>query len=313
MQGGGLTLFENFSNCNIGQETFLALSGHGNNLKTLKLTLADDGFLALGRLSGCTGLETLKIVAPPSAAVDLKATNNDAYLDILTWLKSCQDLQEITFENMLSAPDLLSSVLSQASPRLQSLQINAKEGSMYVMKDHQEFHRALGHQVHMRSLTLRAEPDPPSRDAIDELVQDLCFLRELRELNLTRISDYFTDAHVIQLVQHLPNLESLYIGGLGLSDTIWANISTLAFLKSVTFSNITAFTIGTLLDFIDSLGPGNQGLVLSIERADFDTALTEDEQSLVREALFVKIDGRFAYEPTRGKWLKGSSSSPWHG
>lgn len=300
MQGKGLTHFENISNVNIGQETFLALSNHGNALQTLKLALTNDGFLALGCLHGCTGLSALEIAAPSSSAVDLKAIQNDVFLDILTWLKSCHNLRDITFENVLSAADLLTPVLSETVLRVQSLQINAKEGSMYVMKDHQEFHKALGLQSHLRSLTLRAEPDPPSYDAIDHLVGSLCALKELRELNLTRISDYFTDSHVSQLAQYLPKLESLYVGGLGLTDAVWDKLSTLRSLKSVTFSNITSFTTGGMLDFISSLDAGNQGLVLSIDRADFDSALTEEEQTLVRDTLAVKVDGRFAYERTAG-------------
>lgn len=78
--------------------------------------------------------------------------------------------------------------------------------------------------------------------------------QELRELNLTRISDYFSDEHIALIAQQLRNLEDLYIGGYGVSDAVFPHLTELRNLKVVTFSGITSFTEAGILDFVDPLG-----------------------------------------------------------
>jgi hypothetical protein len=55
-----------------------------------------------------------------------------------------------------------------------------------------------------------------------------------------------------------------------------------------------------LLDFISRLGPGNQGIRLSVDMADTDTLLSEDELTLVRENLAEKVGGTLEYMALRG-------------
>jgi len=107
-------------------------------------------------------------------------------LEIVEWLRSCDHLKIISFKQMLSAPDLLLPVLLNKNVQLDELEINAKEGALYLVKDHQDFHAALGAQSSLRELTLRADPDPPTRDDIEAIMMALCSLQELRNLNLAR-------------------------------------------------------------------------------------------------------------------------------
>lgn len=295
-----LVYFENHGDCGIGTETCLALNTQGQSLKQLKLALTEEGILALGLLQGCTALRTLA-VSSDRVSVDLKTTQNDVYLEIIEWLKNCTSLRDVSFHNIVSAPDLLIPVLLNKDVALDELDINAtNEDATYIVKDHHDFHRALNQQPTIRRLHLRADPDPTTRDDIETLMNAFCALRGLRELRLTRISDYFTDEHIKLLVEHLPELEEFSIGGYGISDAVLKGMAKLKKLKAVTFGGITTFTLDGLIDYIDELGPGNHGLVLSIDMADPDSAISQEEEELLRELVETKVDGRFEYQLLRG-------------
>ncbi|EGP89757.1 uncharacterized protein MYCGRDRAFT_67873 [Zymoseptoria tritici IPO323] len=303
MPENSLIYFETISNCRIGPETCLALNRHGKSLRSLKLGLDAAGIQALGLLQNCTAVEILAL-SSAMASPDLKATENDVYLDILGWLKSCNNLKDVSFTNIVSAPDLLLPVLLNSEVQLEKLQINAPiEGAMYVVQNHPEFHQALRNQRTLSSLLLRADPDPPTRDDIETLVNSVCALGDLRELSLTRISDYFTDEHIQLLTDHLSNLEDLYVGGYAVTDAIWPSVAKLQNLRTVTFSGISKFTENGILDFIDRLGDGVRGILLSIENADPDAPISEDSQELIRDVMATKLDGRFEYQLLRGMLL----------
>lgn len=171
---------------------------------------------------------------------------------------------------------------------------------MYVVKDHHDFHQALTQQPSLQSLLLRADPEPTSRDDIDTLMDAFCSLKELRELRLNRTSDYFRDENIITLVEQLTNLEDLYIGGFGISDTILPHLAKLENLKVITFSGLTSFSANGLLDFVGSLGKGNHGLTLSVDLADPESAISQESQDLIRETMAQSLDGRFDYQLLRG-------------
>ena len=295
-----LTYFENHGNCGIGTETCLALNSHGQSLKELKLALNEEGILSLGLLQGCTALETLSI-ASDNSTVDLKATQNDVYLEIVEWLKCCTALKDVSFNNIKSAPDLVAPVLLNERVCLADLDISAsKEDAMYVLKDHHDFHQALTQQPSLRQLHLRANPDPTTRDDLETVMNALCSLKALQGLRLIRISDYFSDEHIGLLARHLPDLEDLSVGGYGISDACLPGITTLKKLKAISFSGITTFTFEGIMDFIDQLGSGNSGLAVSVEYADPDSAISQEEQDLLRELMQTKVDGRFEYTLLRG-------------
>lgn len=299
LQQNALLTFENNSSCGIGQETCLAFNNHSRSLYELKLGVEEQGMLALGVLKDATALKTLHITAFRQS-VDLKATQNDVFLEIVEWLKSCDSLQEVHFDNVLSAPDFLTPILESGKMMLKSLRVTGKEGSLYVVKDHQDFHKALKNQTNLESLVLRADPDPVSRDDIEMLMDAIVSLKNLKRLDLFRITDYFSNDQIIHLASSLPKLETLYIGGYGISDAVLDSIAHLSHLKSVTFAGITAFTADGLLEFIRQLPERHSGLQLSIEMADPDSMLSEDEQRLIGDGLATKVGGRFEYQPLRG-------------
>ena len=299
MPENSLIRFENISSSGIAAETLLALNNHSKSLTSLKLALNEDGILALKYLQGCTKLRTLSITSlQPS--VDLKATQNDVFLEIVEWLKQCDLLNDLTFDGVISAPDLSLPILLNKNVRLRELQIHAREVSTYTVKDHHDFHRALSQQKSLKSLSLRADADQTSRDDQEILIDSFCSLHNLEELNLVRISDYFTDGHIIALAEHLPNLMHFTVAGYGISDTIWSSLASLRYLKVINFGGITTFTADGLLHFISQLGPGNAELAITVDNADQDSMITDEMQDKVRDAIVAKTGGRFEYQPLRG-------------
>lgn len=301
MPENSLTYFESVSHCRIGAETCLALNRHGKSLLSLKLGSLDDaGVQSLGLLQDCTAIETLAL-SSSTASPDLKSTQNDTYTEIVSWLQNCNALQDISLSDFISAPDLLLPVLQNKQAKLQSLEISANNGE-YISKDHHDFHRALADKPSLRSLMLKADPDPTSRDDIETLMNAFCSLKDLRQLRLYRISDYFSDEQIVMLTEHLGNLEDLDISGYGVSDKVWPSLAKLP-LKVVNFSGITTFTTGGILEFIERLGESSRGLELSIVNADPDAAISQSSLDLIRDVLSTKLDGRLDYVLLRGLLL----------
>lgn len=300
MEANKLVYFENFGNCRIGPETCLALSNQGASLKTLKLSITEEGVPSLGLLQGCTALRELAISCERPVA-DLKATQNDVYLEILEWMKACSALKRISFTNLVSAPDLALPLLQNQSIQLESLDINAKDEGMYIVKDHADFHQALTQQQSLQTLHLKADPDPTSRDSVEMLINTLCSLTKLQDLRLVRISDYFSDEHIKVITRYLPELRDLFIGGYGISDAALTELATLRNLKTVSFNGITNFTTDGIAEFVERLGESHHGLSLAVDMADPDNSISPEDQDLLRELMQKKIDGRFEYQLLRGK------------
>ncbi|KAK5169587.1 uncharacterized protein LTR77_005564 [Saxophila tyrrhenica] len=307
MPADKLSHLEILGDIGVGTETCLALNSHGKSLTTLKLRLGDEGILALALLQSCTAVESLSVGSDKGYAVDLRGTQNDVYLEIVTWLKGCTGLKSLEVFNMTSAPQLCTPILLSHSAKLEEISINANDDYTYVVKDHREFHEALLEQPSLRRLQLKADPEPPTRKDIELLVTTFSSLKGLRQLTMIRLSDYFTDDHISYVVGSLPELESLYIGGFGATDAALDSLANLKNLTTLTISSLTRFSSEGVSRFIEQLGPGNKGLGLSIESADPDYAITEEEQEVLRELIQVKVGGRFDYQLFRGNDLDS-----WH-
>ncbi|KAI5248127.1 hypothetical protein E4T43_01625 [Aureobasidium subglaciale] len=294
-----LQYFENIGECGIGIETCRALNTHAESLRFLALAVPDKGIEGLGLMKNCAVIETLKLTdtQPPH---DLKEMQKDTLDGMIEWLKQCTKLREVNLTDFISAPDILTPALSEEGVDLEDLQINARrDDCMYALREHSEFHAAIGLQTKLQSLVLKADPDPLEPVARNQLCESLCELRDLRYLQLTRSSDYFQDDQLQLLGENLLNLEDLNVSGWLLSDNTLATLSNLGNLKSLTFNGLSVFTADGLLEFIDKLGPSNRGLAISIDMASLDAALSGEEQDLVRDTLATKVQGRFEYQLVR--------------
>lgn len=291
-----LESFEIFSVSQIGAESFLALNCHRETLTELKLNgIKAESIPALSMLKGCTNLTSLLLSENGVATQDLEKRHNDVFLEVVAWLCQCKGLRTISLYNLLSAPALLTPVLLQSSIHLTKL---ALEG--YLMSESRDFHRALSQQTSLQDLWLKGESSDNPED-IDVLVESLSKLENLTDMRLQEVSDYFLDRHFCTLAKNLQRLEVWESSGYAITDAIWGDMNSMNSLRRLEFNALTRFTANGIMDFILNLGPGNNGLLLNIAMQDVDYNLTEEEQSMIRETMTSKADGRFDFMLFRGK------------
>ncbi|KAE9966927.1 hypothetical protein EG328_008521 [Venturia inaequalis] len=230
----------------------------------------------------------LQRIDGPRGCIDLK-TNQVALAGIVSWLLSCHNLHTLTLHNFTSGAVLATPVLLSDKIRLEELEIDN-----YPESDQDTFHRALLNQTSLQRLLLDGE-EVQTFDSLAVFVHSIEQLKQLRSLKLVWVSNKFNDQHINTIAEQLTNLEHLYIGGLGLRDVSLESMANLKNLQSVSFSGLTNFTMDGFLELIGRLGPGNKGLVLTVDNANPDDGLSEEEQTFVRNALVEAVDGRFEY------------------
>lgn len=275
-------------------ESFLALTRHSESLTMLKMNLQTESMQYLGLLKDCTSLETLQL-EDAGRVTDLEKTQNDVFNEVVLWLRNCNQLRSLSISKFINAANLVVPLLLEESAQLRSLEI-----SNYVVKDNRTFHQALGTNESLRSLFLAGDAEGMFRDDADIMLDSLCSLRGLRELELRGVSDYLNEDHITTLAANLTELEDLYITGNQVTDRVLPRVAALKSLKSITFGAMSLFSLEGLLNFVDSLGPGNSGIEVYVAMAEPQTTehyrpLSDDEQALIREQIASRIDGRFEY------------------
>lgn len=211
---------------NVGPETLLSLNSHCVTLRSLKLSgLEFESIKNLSYLQGCKALETLEIT-DNQGVINLEATQNDVFVEVVAWLCGCHNLKELSLKNLPSAPSILEQVCRKLiqtyaiaihipNPTAKvhnSIKLRDLEVEGYSLANNAAFHRAISHQTSLESLKLKADPEDSFRDDIDTLVSSLCLLKNLKILNLVSTSDYFRTAEINQLASNLFNLEEFWFG-----------------------------------------------------------------------------------------------------
>lgn len=291
-----LKQLQTISDIRAGAETFLALTQHGESLEDLRLCVSNDSLRQLSLLQGCTAIKYLRI-EDIHGAVDLEATENDVFLEVISWLTKCRNLQRLSFTKLQSGAAITTPVLLEHDIHLTHLEIDT-----YTLKEHKTFHQALVHQQSsLRYLSLHGDTDGMFRDDLDILVDSLKQLHELRDLKLI-LPEVLRDEHLIAIIGKLTLLEDLFVSGLELNDVVLGSLADLPYLRSVTLSGISKFTADALLDFVSRLGAGNSGIRVTIDMADPDTMLPDESVNLVKDCLSEKTGGTFEYMTLRGKY-----------
>lgn len=181
-----------------GPQTFLSLNNHRASLKQLTLgSLKEPALKSLSLLKGCTAIETLDL-EDLTGSIDLEATENDTFLEIIAWLTSCKQLKSICLKKFVNGPRILTSVCLEHSIKLNSLSLET-----YNLSGNQEFHRALAQHTSLTSVELRGDAEDSFRDDIDTLVECLCKLKNLKYLDILGISDFFKTSEIQLLAMHL--------------------------------------------------------------------------------------------------------------
>ena len=290
-----LESFKLFSFSNIGAESFLALNCHCATLRELEIeNISADAMPSLSMLQGCTSLTSL-LLTEATGNTNLESTQKEVFLEVIAWLRNCKNLRNITLRKLANAAGILTPVLLEHDIHLHKIDV---EG--YVMKDSRAFHQALAHQQTLRYVLLKGEPEKIVRDDVDVLVDSLSKLKMVTNLRLRDIGDYFRDEHICLLARNLPHLEEWATSGYGISDAIWADISSLKSLRRLDLSAMTRFSTDGILDYISRLGPGNKGLNLAVMMQEVEYPLSDEEISIIKERIAAEVDGRFDLQLIRG-------------
>ena len=285
------------SECGTSTMTCTALNEHSESLKRLELCFVRDELQALPLLQGCVALDTLRFEIP--SPVDLKQVLGDTFQDLVTWLEQCTNLKDVSFDEFGEAgPVLLTPLLLNEGTHLEEISLDGKS-NLYAAKDARDFHLALANQKTLHTLCLRGDGDDAVRDDLDAMVDSIKQLTNLRKLDLRGVADFFGDADIISILSPLPKLEEVCIGGWSITDAVLPTVAALPKLRAMNFLAITEFSLAGLLEFVSSLGVGNDGMHLAIDNADFEHSISEEELVLVREALAKTRQGRLDYIPLR--------------
>jgi hypothetical protein len=197
-----LTALEIIGSNDVHVQTFTALNTHQASLTSIKLSsLKSEAIRSLSLLKECTNIQTLELQGDVTAAIDLEATENDVFLEVIAWLKACKSLKELRLQKLMDSASIMKNVLFDDSIRLKMLEITG-----YNLVGNREFHQALANQTELESLDLRANAEESFRDDIDLLVASLSCLKNLKALYLLDTSDYFRTAQVQQLAFALPKV-----------------------------------------------------------------------------------------------------------
>jgi hypothetical protein len=198
LRANTLRFLQVISHNDIEGETFLALSHHSESLRDLRIGgLQAPAMRALSLLRHCTAIQNLEL-QDGGTAIDLEATENDTFLEVIAWLTNCRQLKIISLKDFANGPAILAPVCLENNIRLESLSLYN-----YPLINNQDFHRALAHQNSLESLDLKANAEDAFRDDIDVLVASLCHLTNLKYLNLLDTSDYFNAQNVQSIANKL--------------------------------------------------------------------------------------------------------------
>ena len=286
-----LQALEIFSSAQIEDKVFSSLGRHARSLTELKLGEVERSCLSnLSKMSSCSSLRSLQLKVSKRAGnpPDLEAQ----IPEIVQWLQSCKNLQELAFEDFDASVQILTPLMLNPSTKLTSLSVLNYDASTA-----NDFHSALPHQSKsLHSLVLRSVDDSCNHEILVAALTQLSILKDLR---LQGVSDYFFDNHIRSLAENLPYLEDIWISGWRITDAVWSSISMLGSLRRLELNAFSAFTTDGILDFVSNLGPGNHGLSLAIMMADPASEMGEAEQGLIRDSLMEAVEGRFEYQLAR--------------
>jgi hypothetical protein len=301
-----LEYFEMISFSNIASVSFNALNQHAKSLTELKLgSLHDDAILALGQLRECTALRLL-VLGDNLGSLQLEATQNDIFLEIVEWLSACSNLRDLTMKKFYDGPAILAQVLPSPNVSLSKLSL---EGYVVCRHGSAAFHASLTEQPQLQSVWLKGDGEDALPSDLDIMVDALCRLPNLHELVLKDVSDEFDESHIIRLALGLPLLEEFWTSGIDVSSDVLPCLARLKNLKSLTLYALTKFTSEEIAGFISRLDPQTQkGFNLSLMASDVEYDLSEEELIFIREILKTRLDGRFDFVLWRDADLSSSDS-----
>lgn len=272
-----------------GPELFHALNCHGESLVELKLNLFP-GFQwepipQVSLLKGCTNLVSLSLVGSKED-FGLPESHIAAFPEIVAWLKECKKLRNLDFNRFFTSPVIASIFLDE------TIHLTSLEYEVNGSRDITEIHQALANQTSLQRLWLTIDGSYQIC-VVDGVVESLSKLANLTDLRLTSTYINLVDQHIVQLARSLTKLEVWSTCGGSLTDAIWGEVATLRSLRELDLYTSSSFTTNGIVGFIEKLGPGNKGLVLSVVQAKRHSDLSWTEQELIQATIAKQLQGRF--------------------
>ena len=284
---------EIISHSYIADLSLSALPYHAESLTELRLNgLIEGAILSLGKLKTSTSIRTL-VLEDLTGVLELETMQDDIFTEIVDWLSACQDLKDLTIKKFHDGPAILARVLSSGKVSLKKLSLDG-----YLVRRHAAaaFHVALGDQKQLQSVWLRGDGEDVTSYDLEIMVDGLCRVETLRELVLKDVSDEFEELHIIRLASQLPLLEDFWTSGGEVSHTVLPHLANLKYLKNLTLYALTQFRADHVLDFVSRLDRETQrGFNFSLMAAEVEYDLTDEEQSLIRDVIRDKVDGKFDF------------------
>lgn len=284
-----LESFGAFHNHYVGTNSFQALSSSdGKSLVELRLNnLPAPTIQELWLLKDCTNLVSLSLAGRALCVIPVQIFHWNALPKTVAWLKECKKLRILSVTNVLSAHALTALILLENDIHLISLEYKGGDG----FPESEMFYKALPNCTSLQYLDLKEDNEMKEEEA-DRVVESLSKLVNPTDLCLGEESYLLNDRQVARLARSLPKFENWSTGGYKLTDAIWSPLAFLRSLRRVNLGIYSNFTAYGILDFLEKLGPGNKGMVLTVMYEDpdpDDSGYSLQVHELIREEIAKKV------------------------
>lgn len=296
----------------IGEKTFQALDHHSGSLRELALScIRHTDWRSLNALANCTGLVSLALEAYRGAPpVNWETDNRQSFLEVVAWLKQCTALKKLDMDEVPSATSILAEVLKSPGVCLRSLKLK-------LVDSNDAFYASLGHQVWLRSLSLRTNDElldfPTPIHA--QLVDSICSCAALVELDLITVQLTFKD--LLKFRNSLDHLEDLSFDGELLGDAVLLALARMDNLKTVNINALSTFTFQGILECIETLresqehsGASHEGFRLYIMSQNGTDKFSDEEEVMLATELDT-LGGRLDIQYYRDPDEMGGEENDW--
>ena len=279
----------------ITTELLSNLSRHGATLKELCLRTTASVLSQVHQLD-FPSLHIIWLCCTPA----FDSITLESLPELALWLRKCKKLRKLSFVDCKFGSSVVEDVLKDRSVLLRSLQLD----SNVLHQFRSNLLRPLESCTTLEELYLTTSV---FRDVeLDDLIQSICRLKSLRILRLSNNPNFLTEEHISNITNLLPNLESLGIGQMNLTQFAWRALSRLSKLRFLSLSGTCRFKIDDVLGFILNLSAENRGFHLNIDLEKTRSEFPSEQLfwSPAKALIERNIGGRL--EVTHHSWLGGS-------
>lgn len=270
---------------------FPALAEHASSLVNLRLNDLDEtAMTALTALSSCTGLEMIYLGG--RAVTDFHVKHPDSFQQIARWVQSCKRAVHVTLRHIPCAMEILGPLLRDNTVKLHTLHLyDCQEMEVQYTSAIESFYEALAYQTELVVLHLtpywEGEDDEGAVVAISKM-------EKLEDLSLSGAAFGMDDELLSDMLCRTKHVGALQITARSLTDAILPAFSRLRKLRVLTITADADFTTEGLIEYIQSMGPGNHHMIFSIA-SDTTNEDVEKNIPLIETHLATMVKGKFEF------------------